>query len=110
MEQIVKLNDDDVVSMREKFSPIKSPVFQVQQVVEEVVGNNGINVLDWSKNGVECEVIGSNTGGWKKGKVRFCLEFIPDQPAPEPEQAKNQESPLDDLRQQVVQIKKSHLP
>jgi hypothetical protein len=30
--------------------------------------------------GIECEVLSTNGGGWKKGRVRLRLEYIPDEP------------------------------
>ncbi len=55
-----------------------------------------IHWATWTQNGMPCQVIGEKIGGWKRGKVRICLEFIPDEP--------EQKSPLDELRQQVTQI------
>lgn len=46
---------------------------------------------DWVGSGVECKILQCQGGGWKKGKVRIRLEFIPDEI----------ESPLDDLRSKI---------
>ncbi|MGB3206515.1 MAG: KGK domain-containing protein [Crinalium sp.] len=32
----------------------------------------------WVTSGVECEILNVLGGGWKKGKVRLRLEFVPD--------------------------------
>lgn len=104
VEKVVKLNGDDVVFMHPSNSPIEDiPTFKVKDAIDEMVGKLQLHSLSWTETGMECEAIGSNSGGWKKGKVRLCLEFIPDEPDPEPE-PKAPESPLDDLRQQVNQL------
>lgn len=41
--------------------------------------------------GIDCEILRPDARGWQKGKVRFSLEFCPDE----------SKSPLDDLRQQI---------
>jgi len=102
MEKVIKLDEDDVLSV-DQGSPVGTPVFKVWQGVEGIVNNRVSNPSGWAEDGVECEVIGSKIGGWKKGRVRVCLEFIPDEPEPKP--VEEPESPLDDLRQQVAQMK-----
>ncbi|AFY43642.1 KGK domain-containing protein [Nostoc sp. PCC 7107] len=47
----------------------------------------------FNPDGLKCQVLFANEIGWKPGKVRIRLEFIPDEPKVPP-----QESPLDDLR------------
>lgn len=74
--------------------------------------NENPNFIEWVKDGIECEVMTTSSNGWIAGKVRFCLEFIPD-PEPEPEptldleevveseeniQLKRLESLLDEIR------------
>lgn len=67
--------------------------------------NQDPNFIEWVTDGIECEVMTTSSNGWIGGKVRFCLEFIPDQ-EPEPEEEletnlmpKEPESPLDEFRQ-----------
>lgn len=53
------------------------------------------------ENGIRCEILRTNGGGWQAGKLRFRLEFIPDNPEAftnEPTVTHQPESPLDDLR------------
>ncbi|MEH1979199.1 MAG: KGK domain-containing protein, partial [Nostoc sp.] len=59
----------------------------------------------FSEEGCKCEVLLVKGGGWQKGRFRFRLEFIPDNPdvflkdsAPKEEKL---QSPLDDLRSQL---------
>jgi hypothetical protein len=54
----------------------------------------------FSRDGMECEILRVSGGGWQKGKLRFRLEFIPDNPAAfeKPKPTNQESSPLDDLR------------
>jgi hypothetical protein len=53
-----------------------------------VVGDAILSMLEncndehqnWFKQGVRCKVMTPNQSGWIKGKVRFALEFCPDEP------------------------------
>ncbi|MCW6037123.1 hypothetical protein K4A83_12710 [Spirulina subsalsa FACHB-351] len=50
-----------------------------------------LNELDSSMltdEGLECQYLSPKGGGWKKGRFRVMIEFIPDAP----------EHPLDDIR------------
>lgn len=52
----------------------------------------------WFSEGKDCEILRIGGKGWEKGKLRIklTLEFDPDEP-----ETKQQESPLDDLRQML---------
>lgn len=55
----------------------------------------------WFSEGCKCEILRTKGGGWQKGKLRFRLEFIPDNPEAFIEPAYSVEkppSPLEDLR------------
>ncbi|TAG95801.1 MAG: hypothetical protein EAZ09_07435 [Oscillatoriales cyanobacterium] len=61
---------------------------------------------------MDCEILGVGAQGWKKGKIKLKLnvtiEFCPDEPEVEETPENNQleisapESPLDDLRRQLL--------
>ncbi|PSB35065.1 KGK domain-containing protein [Chlorogloea sp. CCALA 695] len=61
----------------------------------------------WFIDGKNCEILSIGAGGWQKGKLRikFTLEFCPDEPEVEELTQSNDveinqtESPLDDIRQ-----------
>ncbi|WP_223280148.1 KGK domain-containing protein [Nostoc sp. PA-18-2419] len=53
----------------------------------------------FTEEGFKCEVLRVNGGGWIKGRFRFRLEFVPDEP--EAIQPKDPSSPLADLRSQL---------
>lgn len=64
----------------------------------------------WFSDGKNCEILSIGSGGWQKGKfrIKFTLEFCPDEPevkqlmqSNEPE-INRTESPLDDLRQMMI--------
>ncbi len=66
----------------------------------------------WFGEGIECEILRVGAHGWKKGKIKLKLnvtiEFCPDEPEVEDTPKNNQsqtskpESPLDDLRRQLL--------
>lgn len=45
----------------------------------------------------KCEVLQQDGKGWKKGRIKICFEFIPDEPDPE-EETEIQTKSLDDFR------------
>lgn len=67
---------------------------------------------NWFGKGIDCEILSVGAQGWKKGKIRLKLnvtiEFCPDEPEVEeiPENNESEtsqpESPLDDLRRQLL--------
>ena len=66
----------------------------------------------WFGEGIDCEILRFGAQGWQKGKIKLKLnvtiEFCPDEPEVEeiPEnnesETSQQESPLDDLRRQLL--------
>ncbi|MEG4520249.1 MULTISPECIES: KGK domain-containing protein [unclassified Microcoleus] len=64
----------------------------------------------WFRDGINCEALKIGAQGWQKGKVkiRVILEFCPDEPEVEETPENNEsetslpESPLDDLRRQLL--------
>lgn len=48
--------------------------------------------------GVECEALKQNDQGWKKGKLRFRIEFIPDETNLEEGTEINENQSLDEFR------------
>ncbi|MEA5519249.1 KGK domain-containing protein [Limnoraphis robusta] len=60
---------------------------------------------EWFNNGKECEILKLGSKGWQKGKVRFkvIVEFCPDEP-----EVSEPESPLDSLRQKLMESETEH--
>ncbi|MEG4573806.1 KGK domain-containing protein [Microcoleus sp. N3A4] len=66
----------------------------------------------WFGEGIDCEILKVGAQGWKKGKMKLKLnvtiEFCPDEPEVEETPENNEsetsqpESPLDDLRRQLL--------
>ena len=58
-----------------------------------------------SEEGYKCEILSSNGGGWQKGRFRFKIEFIPENPEAflknSTIKTEKIDSPLDDLRLQL---------
>ncbi|MEG4851954.1 KGK domain-containing protein [Microcoleus sp. B5-D4] len=67
---------------------------------------------NWFGQGIDCEILRVGAQGWKKGKIKVKLnvtiEFCPDEPEVEQTPENNEsetskpESPLDDLRRQLL--------
>ena len=75
--------------------------------------NQRRNAYDkWFGKGIECEILRVGAQGWQKGKIKLKLnvtiEFCPDEPEVEDTPKNNEsetsqpESPLDDLRRQLL--------
>lgn len=43
------------------------------------VVNDKEEFAEWVVNGIACEIMAPTTNGWVNGKVRICLEFMPDE-------------------------------
>ncbi len=96
------MDADDVISVDRSNDLLSGSTFRVKEVTNEIVDRLRVRANRcWLEDGVNCEMLNHKTGGWKKGKIRISLEFIPDEPEPQ-----NLESPLDDLREQVNQTKR----
>jgi hypothetical protein len=77
----IELNNDDVVSMKSEYSVIGSNLFKLgwfKGGLERISGA----LSKWISDGVDCEILSVNGGGWQKGKLHLRLEFIPDEPDP----------------------------
>ncbi|MDZ8083200.1 MAG: KGK domain-containing protein [Nostoc sp. DcaGUA01] len=102
------LSDDDVVTFVSKEYGLDS-MTKLGQLIRGIEtwaqrnSNNKGNEFQWFvEQGCQCEILRTTGGGWQKGRFRFRLEFIPDNPeaflktsSVEPEKP---QSPLDDLR------------
>lgn len=106
----IELTNDDVVVMIADDNFTKSRTSKVEDMMEEIkdfLSSSSLPCQEWLDDGVECEVLQGQGGGWKRGKVKLsiCVEFIPDDqevsqqsPSISPSQP---QSPLDDLRSQL---------
>ncbi len=106
------LNYQDVVSLTDPQSVfvLSQPTFRVSELVSAIVGEteagetkvektkSGLDVPEflrgrrppfdksqWATTGVAAEVLTSSKG-WRKGKVRLTVEFIPDEDVDRPEE------------------------
>jgi KGK domain len=112
-----ELNDDDVVFTGNTTSPNfgLSSTFKISELVKAaikwVAGTGGASghanpFVNWfTVDGVKCQILRSQGGGWKSGKLIFKLEFIPDDPESFVKDSllktNKPGSPLDDLRSQL---------
>lgn len=106
-----RLEQNEVISVKNPSERILMPhtTFKANEfitIVRNQFVRNDQPAREWFHDGIECEILtpGKN---WRTGKVRFSLEFLPDEPEIEETPTTNEiippESPLDDLRQMMNQ-------
>jgi hypothetical protein len=102
-----RLDQSAVISSKENISNlVYHTTFKVEELLEAMQNRIG-EPEGWFGAGMDCEVLSLNQG-WQKGKVRWSLEFCPDEPdltnpSGENDEASPQpESPLDDIRRTIV--------
>jgi hypothetical protein len=100
-----QLNEDEVISNSVRFLNL-SNTFNIKELVEVFTSRlQEKSVSKLFNNGLEIEVLRLGAKGWRKGIVRFRLEFIPNEPEIEEilesEKISQQESPLDDIRRMI---------
>lgn len=103
-----QLENDAIVSLKE-FDLILMPhvTFKMSEFIERLGAVLVISAEKWRKwgfEGVESEIL-SPGKGWRKGKIRLTLEFLPDEPELEEIETNKEipqpESPLDDIRRMI---------
>lgn len=102
-----RLNFDEVISPT--IGGLNLPhTFKVKELIEIIKRNmGGASTNLFENDGLELEVLKLDAKGWRKGKVRFSLEFCPDEPEVEETPISNQletsklESPLDEIRRMM---------
>ncbi|MBW4480342.1 MAG: hypothetical protein KME54_26770 [Tolypothrix brevis GSE-NOS-MK-07-07A] len=115
----MSLNKDDVVTVQKDLSFVGASTFTVEEaggkLAEFVQYKANIAAKVWMGDGVRCRVLQAGSGGWKEGRVRISLEFIPDEEEveqdaelveeiePEENVALKQLSPLDEFRQTNIE-------
>jgi hypothetical protein len=83
LENKLALTDEDVLA-----PPNKTPIVTLAALIQSL--NNWASKFNeqwpnpkqawFTEEGVPCEILRTKGGGWQKGKLRFRLEFIPDNP------------------------------
>jgi hypothetical protein len=102
---------DDVVMMDTSQSLIQNdPTYRVNQLKQmlkdrfNTMFSNKMfqNASIWLDEGVDCQFLDAQAGGgWKKAKIRLCVEIVLDEPEPEPEQISTDPNSLDSLRAEL---------
>jgi hypothetical protein len=87
----IEPREDDVLHMEPGVNPVRTRTFITAQIIQAIktqfqptLSSSPASTADaWFQEGVECELLDAMAGGgWKKGKIRLRLEFIPDEPNP----------------------------
>ncbi|MFB6276774.1 MAG: KGK domain-containing protein [Halothece sp.] len=96
------LDDKDVVSF------VGNSIFQktvqikeIRKKIDEWLYNHlqpqtGVNYF--SQTFPNCEVLRQNGKGWKRGRIKVCFEFIPDEPEQVEEENNSDQGTLDEFR------------
>ncbi len=75
----IEPQDNDVISMNQDLSLIKFGTFKVSQLRQDIERRVGALSSEWLGEGANCEFLEPLAGdGWRKGKIRLRLEFVPD--------------------------------
>ena len=105
------LEHNDVLWIDTRRSPCGTPTNTVKDISTALCSQNIGE--SWIREGVECSVLFTNENGWRKGKVKIVLEFIPEESDSKPEQQETHpiltqnllppqhEPNLDDLRKEL---------
>ncbi|WP_016951684.1 KGK domain-containing protein [Anabaena sp. PCC 7108] len=107
---MVTPSDDDVINFPQSPGGWDLSTGKVSAVLKEIAdtanGNRdgGQLVTYLVREGAACEFLSINGGGWRKGKVKLRMEFefIPDEPESVSLPPVKPESPLDDLRAELL--------
>jgi hypothetical protein len=97
MEVENELSLFDVVSMEKGKSPLSATTFKVIEATLSIAnrikldgyGRNGLDaetIKDWGYRGLDCQVLQAGSEGWRKGKIRLSLFFVPDEPEEDDEE------------------------
>lgn len=73
-------NDDDVVFVNHEYTNAGSSLLMWGWLKASFKTRFGSSFDQWSGEGIEGKVLQANGSGWRKGKFRWRLEFIPDEP------------------------------
>jgi hypothetical protein len=67
--------------MKKTLSLINLQTFTLSQLVYWLgTAFSDSSIKQWLAEGTECKLLSPKGGGWQKGKIRICFEFIPDEP------------------------------
>ena len=93
MEEVNKfISGDEVISIENRDDNILlgHHTYKAEEFLHRLGDHIDRNKKEnWIVKGVDCKLLSPNQN-WQKGKIKICLQFIPDQP----------ESILDDIRQE----------
>ena len=107
LNEVISLDSESFRNL-EVSSTLKVP--ELFEAFKEYVGD--VTEATLFDEGMECEVLKLGASNWQKGKIRFTIEFCPDEPEVAEKLVDNnleiipEMSPLDDLRQQLKQIER----
>jgi hypothetical protein len=83
-EKSESLKPEDVVSISDPNASLllSHPTFRLSEFLSAITGHLGARnepKSGWFGDGVKVEVLTIPSTGWRKGKIRLTVEFIPDE-------------------------------
>ncbi len=79
MTEEFPFNDDDVISMSPNVTG-SGQLLKIGVFKQAIKQNLSKYAHAWLDEGIECEVLSIDNGGWQKGRVYLRLEYVPDPP------------------------------
>ena len=83
----ITIKDQDVIHLKSSIQSLRFPqTFRSDELLRDIVERLMVHRNEQAKkdkkefvaSGIECEILQTSGQGWKKGKFRLSLEFIPD--------------------------------
>ncbi len=88
-ERFESLENGEVISVQHDTQVLSGHrTFRVGELSDAIKGHLEGAIPGWSEEkngwfnsqGIDCEALRFGSNGWQKGRIRFCLEFCPDEP------------------------------
>lgn len=105
----IDLSGDDVVSMSEEDNLISAGTSKISELLDTIVDvlerhyGDELPSQKWIEDGVDCQVLQSQGGGWRKGKIRIRFEFVSNERQSSPKYVDRLDSELDEFRAKLNQ-------
>lgn len=104
--QFEPLNNDEVLFVSLGRVLMRNPTFKVGEFLDALAQAVSDREPDWTDEnegwfggeGLECEALRFQTGGWQRGRVRLRLEFCPDERRPKALGGRREEGRRPELR------------
>lgn len=88
MDEFEVLSSDEVLHVRSGRILMRNPTFKASELLDALAQLVSEQDSQWTEEqedwftdrGLSCEVLRIGNAGWQRGRVRICLEFVPERP------------------------------